>query len=450
MIASLQAVVQDLAPVFTEPSFFSHCQLLLGWVMCLGRHTEYRVGQAVVADAEVSRGRRHPFDRFYNFFARSAWQVNDLARHAALSAVTRLKVLGPLYLVVADSLLHKRGLKVFGIGWFRDAVASTRQRVATASGTNWVALAVAVPIPWCPDRVFCSPLAMRLHLPGQDQPSCASLARAMLEEALTWFPGRDIILSADAAYACQGLLEGLPGRVTFVGRLRGDAAVYDPTVPPQPKGQRGPRPKKGPRLLSPREAARQADQSRSGQGPWAWPTVEALAYGVRRGLKALSYTALWPHVLGARALRLVVVRDPEGKFEDAYLFTTALTALPVWVIETFAKRWAIEQSFRDSKQVLDIQAPQHWCQRSIEKLAPWVWLLQGVLLVWYVSDGHTLPEAKEVESLMGPWDSPWSLRHMLQVLRRATLNATIPDNSPDCNELQHSIRVLKNLLNSAA
>ena len=40
MIASLQAVVQDLAPAFTEPSFVTHCQLLLGWVMCLGRHTE--------------------------------------------------------------------------------------------------------------------------------------------------------------------------------------------------------------------------------------------------------------------------------------------------------------------------------------------------------------------------------------------------------------------------
>jgi hypothetical protein len=38
LIASLQAVVRDLAPVFTEPSFLSHCQLLLGWVMCLGRH----------------------------------------------------------------------------------------------------------------------------------------------------------------------------------------------------------------------------------------------------------------------------------------------------------------------------------------------------------------------------------------------------------------------------
>ena len=328
MIASLQAVVQDLAPAFTEPSFLSHCQLLLGWVMCLGRHTEYRVAQAAHADSEVSRATRHPFDRLDNFFSRSAWQVNDLARAVALSAVTRRKVLGALYLVVDDTLLHKRGLRVFGLGWFRDAVASTRNRVATASGNNWVVLALAVPVPLCPGCVFCIPLAMRLHLPGHGQPSCASLAREMLEGVLTWSPGRDIILIADAAYACQGVLEGLPPRVPFVGRMRGDAAVYDPTVPPQPKGKRGPKPKKGPRLLSPRAAAKEADGNRSGQGPWAWQAVEALAYGVRRGLKVLSYTALWPHVLRSREVRRVVVRDPDGKFEDAYRFTTALAALP--------------------------------------------------------------------------------------------------------------------------
>ena len=99
---------------------------------------------------------------------------------------------------------------------------------------------------------------------------------------------------------------------------------------------------------------------------------------------------------------------------------------------------------------MDIEGPQNWCEQSIEKLAPWVWLMQGVLLVWYVSAGHELAEAKEVEALMGPWDSPSSLRHILQVLRRATLNASIDANSSDCNELQHWLATLKNLINAAA
>jgi hypothetical protein len=40
-------------------------------------------------------------------------------------------------------LAHKTGKGVWGLGWFRDAVASTRKRVATAPGHNWVVLAIA-------------------------------------------------------------------------------------------------------------------------------------------------------------------------------------------------------------------------------------------------------------------------------------------------------------------
>jgi hypothetical protein len=187
MLPCLRLLVEQLNPVFSEPSFVSHCELLLGWVMCQGTHTQYRVAQSCHADVEPSRAGRHPFDRYYNFLARSAWQVSDLARHVAALAVAHLKIIGPLYLVVDDTLLHKRGTRVFGLGWFRDAVASTRKRLATASGNNWVVLAQAVPIPLCPSRVFCIPLAMRLHHPDQDQPSCAALAREMLDEVLTWF-----------------------------------------------------------------------------------------------------------------------------------------------------------------------------------------------------------------------------------------------------------------------
>ena len=65
MIPSLQALVQDLAPVFSEPSLVTHGQLLLAWLMCLGARTEYRVAQSFHADQEFSRAQRHPFDRFY-------------------------------------------------------------------------------------------------------------------------------------------------------------------------------------------------------------------------------------------------------------------------------------------------------------------------------------------------------------------------------------------------
>jgi DDE superfamily endonuclease len=449
MIPSLQNLVHDLQSGFTDASWVSHGQLLLGWVMCSGPHTLYHVAQMIQADTEVARAQRHPFDRFYNFFSRAAWSVVDLGQQLAIDAVVRLKIFGPLYLVVDDTLLHKRGKHVFALGWFRDAVASTRKRVATASGNNWVVMGLAIPLPLT-GGFLCLPLAFRLKMPGQGQPSCAALARELLEEVAAWFPLRDLVLIGDGGYANQAMLTDLPERVTFVGRMRLDAAVYDPIPPAKRKGQRGAKAKKGPRLPKPSAAAEQGDRNRSGQGPWVWQSVQAMAYGVTRALQVVSYRAVWPRVLGYTPIQVMVVRDAEGRMADIALFTTNLTKPPLWVIETFARRWSIEVAFKASKQVMDIEGPQHWCEGSITKLAPWVWLQQSVIAVWYLTEGSTLAEAKDEEELMGPWDSKWSLRHMLQVLRRATLNATININSSDPATLHQLIQCLKNCVLLAA
>lgn len=449
MISSLESLVQGLAVVFTQPGFQSHCQILLGWLMCLGSHTEYRVFQTTRANKPAAGNQRHPFDRFYNFFSRSAWAVTGLGYQLAVAVVTRLNPVGQLHLVVDDTLLHKRGQHVFGLGWFRDAVASTRKRVATASGNNWVVLGLAIRVPFCPKVILCLPLAARLHRPGKGQPSCAVLVKDMLTEVLEWFPQRRLVLCGDGAYAVKGLLGNLDDRVTFVGRLRGDAAVYDPRVPAARRGQRGRKPSKGPRLPSPRDMAQRADRKRQAAGAGVWQEVAVTAYGHTRTFRVVTYQVVWPKVLGPRPVQVVVVRDAAGKLDDTYLFTTDLRAQPSWVIETFAERWSIEVAFKASKQVLDIEAPQHWCQESIEKMAPWVWLMQTLTTVWYLSEGYHTPEAKKAREARGPWESEWSLRQMLNVLREAVLEETIKTKSEDPTELRQIIDTLKNYVKIA-
>ncbi len=444
MIPSLASVVDPLAPVFTQPSFATSCQLLLGWVMCLGRHTLLRVAETTRPEETPDHSRRHDFDRYYNFFERSSWKPKDLAYQVALLILTRFKFLGPVTLLVDDTLAHKRGRCVWGLGWFRDAVASTQKRVATASGHNWVVLAVALCVPGTTCVILALPLLARLHLPGKGQPSCAVLAREMLAEVMSWFPGHDFTLVGDGAYACKEMLTDWPDeRVSFTGRLRGDAALYDPRVPRQPRGKRGRKPGKGPRLPSPREAARKADRKRS-KAPWQWQEVTVQAYGKARTLRALSYEALWPRVLGLRAIKVVVVRDPEGKMRDCYLFSTNLEAGVDEVIRQFAWRWSIEVLFRASKQVMDIEAPQHYSEASVQKVAPWVWAMQGVVMVWYITAGRESAEAVEMRARLGEWDSEWSLRHMIRVLQRATLNASFDINSTDHAQLREMAQTLQN------
>ncbi len=450
IIPSLRPVVDALAPAFTAPSFATHCQLLIGWAMCLGRHTIRRVARSADPRKPPDESRRHGLDAPYNFFARSAWTPDGLACHLARLILTRVPIPGRLTLLVDDTLVHKRGEQVRGAGWFRDAVASTKKRVATARGHNWVVLAVAYTPPLCGAPVLAIPLSARLRQPGKGKPGCAALAREMLDEALGWFPGRAVTLVGDGAYACKEVLRDLPERVTFVGRMRGDAALYDPRVPKSPRGKRGRKATRGERLPSPREAAVKAGRKRKKVGPWSWSDAEAELYGSPRSLKVLTYDALWPRVAGERRLRVAVVRDRSKKLRDCYLFTTDLSIGGVAVAVAFARRWSIEVLFRSGKQVLDIGGPHQWCAGSVAKLAPWVWSVQGVVMVWYLTGGRELPEASGLRSRMGAWDSEWSLRHMLKVLREATLNETFDANSSNESELTEMVQTLKNWANLAA
>jgi hypothetical protein len=265
-IASLQPFVQALAPAFTPPSFTTPCQLLVAWVLCLGKHRLCRVADTAQPQRLRDHSRRHGLDTTSNFFERSAGTASALAYHLAVLVLTRLHLTGALTLLGDDTLAHQRGQGVFGLGWFRDAGASPQKRVATASGHHGVVVAVAVCLPFTNTPLLALPLLARLRRPGQGQPTCPALARQMLWERRGWFPGRRFILVGDGGYAAKGLLLDLDERVTFVGRMRGDAAVYDPQVPRAKAGRRGRKAQKGPRLPSPKAAAAKADRQRSAAG----------------------------------------------------------------------------------------------------------------------------------------------------------------------------------------
>src|SRR5215210_6118345 len=100
MIDSLQSLVDPLAASFTQPSFRSSCQLLLGWVMCLGQHTLRRVGHSAQPETPPDHSRRHGLDNYYNFFERSAWTPTGLAYQIAVLVLTRLPLGGRITLLV--------------------------------------------------------------------------------------------------------------------------------------------------------------------------------------------------------------------------------------------------------------------------------------------------------------------------------------------------------------
>src|SRR3712207_7597356 len=125
-----------------------------------------------------------------------------------------------------------------------------------------------------------------------------------------WWPERQIVVVADSTYASLKLLDrcrSLSKPVTFITRLRLDAALYEP-APPRRSGQMG-RPRlKGERL---------PNLSMVAEDPttvWSPITVASWYGSEERTVEIVSDTAVW-HSTGLPAvpLRWVLVRDPQGE-----------------------------------------------------------------------------------------------------------------------------------------
>ena len=94
-------------------------------------------------------------DTAYAVFRSAAWEWDDLGIVLATLILTHLIPGGVVWIVVDDTLCHKRGAKVAFGGIVLDAVLSSKKHKTFRFGLNWVVLGIAVPVPMRPDRYYC-------------------------------------------------------------------------------------------------------------------------------------------------------------------------------------------------------------------------------------------------------------------------------------------------------
>jgi hypothetical protein len=182
-----------------------------------------------------------------------------------------------------------------------------------------------------------------------------------------WYPQREIVAVADRAYASLKLLDQcrkLSNPITFITRLRLDAALYEP-APARRPGQIG-RPRlKGERLPNLSEVA---------QDPTTvWkPTTIANWYGSgERMVEIASKTAVWYSTgLFAVPVRWVLIRDPEGRFKTQALLCTDLEADPQQILSWFVMRWQLEVTFQEMRRHLGFETQRQWSEMAIRRTTP--------------------------------------------------------------------------------
>src|SRR5207248_6987806 len=78
----------------------------------------------------------------------------------------------------------------------------------------------------------------------------------------------------------------------------------------------------------------------------------------------------------------VVVRDPSGRRRDEAFFCTDLRVGAAFILEGYARRWALEVSFHDQKQFLGFEEPQNQTATAVARTAPLAGLVYDLVLLW--------------------------------------------------------------------
>src|SRR5215204_7074817 len=360
-------VLDPFAPLFSN-CVFQHVQLLLtGSILAPGKRTVASALRAVGLDKEKR------FCRWHRVLSRASWSSRKASRLLLGLLVEAFVPDGPLVVGVDETLERRQGKKIAAKGIYRDPGRSSHTHFVKTSALRWVCLTLLTPIPWA-SRVWALPFLSALAPSerytkerGKRHKKLTERAWQLLLQVRRWHPEREIVAVADGGYSSLELLDRcrrLSKPITFITRLRLDAALYEP-APPRYRGQIG-RPRlKGDRLpnLSVVAADRRTD--------WT-PIVVADWYGrEKRTVEVVSATALWySSGLPAVPLRWVLIQDPEGEFDTQALLCTDLTVEPAQIISWFVRRWQMEATFQEMRQRLGFESQRHWSEKAIQRTAP--------------------------------------------------------------------------------
>jgi DDE superfamily endonuclease len=361
-------LLEPFAPLFSK-GVFQHLQVLVAsTILAPGRRTVSSALRAMGLDQHKR------FHRYHRVLSRASWSSREVSRILLGLLVEAFVSEGDPLVVGIDETLERRwGKKISARGVYRDPVRSTHENFVKSSGLRWVCVMLLVEVPWAA-RVWALPFLSALAPSeryaakrGKRHKKITEWAWQLLLLLRRWYPEREIVAVADRAYATLKLLDRcrkLSNPITFVTRLRLDAALYEP-APPRRPGQRG-RPRlKGERLPNLSEVAQDPNT--------VWkPTKIANWYGSgERIVEIASATAVWYSTgLFAVPVRWVLISDPRGEFKTQALLCTDLEVDPKKILCWFVMRWQLEVTFQEMRRHLEFQTQRQWSELAIQRTTP--------------------------------------------------------------------------------
>lgn len=381
---NLPPIVIDRIDPFA-PCFYGVTTWMKAQVLLIG--TILTPGKRLVTEALRVMGlsQSEKFAQYHQVLNRAVWSPLELAQVLLKLLVKTFTESGDVLVFGIDPTIERRwGRKIAARGIYRDPVRSSDSHFVKASGLRWISLMLLTQIPWA-QRVWALPV-MTVLAPSeryyQQRQRCPKtlLERSvqMLKVLRRWLPQRALVVVGDSAYAALDFLSAMQHlKLTFVTRLRLDAALYEPAPPYSGKGR--PR-KKGQRLPT------LAQVLKDPKTVW---TTNSLAWydGQVREIQLTSACAVWFHVgKPPLPIRWVLVRDPQGDYDPVGLLGTDASANPLSIVTWFVQRWQLEVTFEEARRHLGVETQRQWSDKAIARTTP---LLLG-LFSWVTLVAHAL------------------------------------------------------------
>jgi hypothetical protein len=246
----------------------------------------------------------------------------------------------------------------------------SEKTVVFARGLNLIVLTLRVNLPWGGGPIAL-PINMRLRI--KNGPSHIDLAEQMLIELAGWLPQRRFFLHCDGFYTA--LIDRDLPRTRLITRMRKDAIIFD--LPPKRENpRRGRKRIRGAKLPKPMQLA---------ESIRGFKLVTPIERGRKKKRLVWAKKVIWYHV-SKRPVLLVISKDPADKDKVDFFVTTDLTLTPQQVIEGFAGRWGIEDTFKNTKQILGGQQPQSFKRQAPVRAAAMSFWLYSMVWLWYLEN----------------------------------------------------------------
>jgi hypothetical protein len=341
--AFLSACFHDLSAALDRRSAPRLLQLLVGALFAKGRRT--------VTSWFRAAGITIDFRHAYNALWAAGRHADALAHRLLCIALKPLMRHAPgdhVLFAIDDTPTARYGPQVQGAGIHHNPTPGPAGE-KFVYGHIWVTLAWLARHPaW---DTLALPLRALLYVRAKDVAKLAKhypwpfrtkleLAAELARWLHAWLSslGKELRLVVDGAYAKRPFLKPVKalGLVVF-SRLRKDADLRSVPTTKRRRGQRGPLPTYGKERI---DLAKRAAQ------PRGWQQVTCRQYGERVVKTIKTFEATW-RPAGGR-IRVVIVWEDDGWL--AY-FCTDPAMTVVAILEAMADRGAIEQLFKDVKEV---------------------------------------------------------------------------------------------------